>query len=259
MKDLLNLVFVAWLALTVGGCGGSAKLPNPVKSKDGLSYIPIDETAFLIPEKTWLKGYARNSTDGSVNSLTLHATVPDVQSWSPERHHEMYWPAGPGRKLLIYLWGDRAYQVSQFPNAPKSIAPQFEVIEEESDQAHQGLRRFRQISKFNPTPDELERLTRSLGNETIEKLRAKHGTPMTDAVYYELIVDEKVRYYINCTDRKEVPFPGCHLRFPWGRTIMVDVEFSRRDLNHAVGMAELLAKQLHSFEAAGLEGGPIGR
>jgi hypothetical protein len=55
------------------------KLPDPVKSKNGLSYIPIDDTAFLIPEKTWLKGYSRNSTDGMVYSITLHATVPDVQ------------------------------------------------------------------------------------------------------------------------------------------------------------------------------------
>ena len=259
MKDFLNLMFLVWLALIMGGCGGSAKLPNPVKSKDGLAYIPIDETAFLIPEKTWLKSYARNLTDGAVDSVTLHATVPDVQPWSPERHDEMYWPAGPGSKLLIYLWGDRRYQISHFSNAPKSMAPQFDVIEEDSDQKRQGLRRFRQISKFNPTPDELERLTRSLGNEAIEKLRAKNGTPMTDAVYYELIVDEKVKYYISCTDRKEAPFPGCKLWFSWGATILVEVQFSRTDLINAVRMAELLAKQLHSFEAAGLERGAIGR
>lgn len=93
----------------LAGCDrmvSSQKLPNPVQSQDGMSYIPIDDTAFLIPDKTWLKGYGLNSTDGMVSNITLHATVPDVQPWSQARHEEMYWPAGPGKKLLIDIKGN---------------------------------------------------------------------------------------------------------------------------------------------------------
>ena len=68
-------------------------LPDPVQSKDGVAYIPIDDTAFLVPEETWLRGYSRNSTDGLVANIALHASVPDVQPWSPERNDAMYWKA----------------------------------------------------------------------------------------------------------------------------------------------------------------------
>ena len=76
-------------------------LPDPVQSKDGVAYIPIDDTAFLVPEETWLRGYSRNSTDGLVANIALHASVPDVQPWSPERNDAMYWKAGPGLSLRI--------------------------------------------------------------------------------------------------------------------------------------------------------------
>ena len=83
-------------------------LPDPVQSKDGVAYIPIDDTAFLVPEETWLRGYSRNSTDGLVANIALHASVPDVQPWSPERNDAMYWKAGPGLSLRIDIQGNRA-------------------------------------------------------------------------------------------------------------------------------------------------------
>lgn len=66
------LVAVVLLA----GCKG-ADNPSPVQSKNGYSYIPIDGTAFLIPEKSWLKGYANKATDGSVCCIMHHAPCDD--------------------------------------------------------------------------------------------------------------------------------------------------------------------------------------
>lgn len=118
------LMAVALLA----GCK-AADQPNPVESKNGYSYIPIDGTAFLIPEKSWLKGYANNATDGSICCIMLHATIPDVQPWSPERNEEMYPKEGIQRSMGMALrgtdlplWSSRlaagAFTYRKYPRRP---------------------------------------------------------------------------------------------------------------------------------------------
>ncbi len=64
MKRIFGLALAA--LLTLSACNRSPALPNPVESKDGVSYIPIDDTSFLIPDKTWLTGVSRKATDGTV-------------------------------------------------------------------------------------------------------------------------------------------------------------------------------------------------
>ena len=113
-------------------------LPDPVQSKDGVAYIPIDDTAFLVPEETWLRGYSRNSTDGLVANIALHASVPDVQPWSPERNDAMYWKAGPGFSLRIDIQRNRAEVHLHFHDVPHSRQWKSQFIEEPSDQAAQG-------------------------------------------------------------------------------------------------------------------------
>ena len=211
------------MALALPACHDGRSLPNPVESKDGASYIPIDDTAFLIPEKTWLKGTARNSTDGMVCCITLHASVPDVQPWSPERDEEMYWPAGPGKKLLIEIYSDRFDQAQHFHEVPQSFRRSFPFTEESSDQAAQGLRRFRQLWTFDATPDEIAKYRKEWGDEQVERLRAKAGTPMMDTVFYEFIEHDRVKYFIYCTDSWGEHRESCHLSFPWARTLMVDI------------------------------------
>ncbi len=227
-------------------------LPSPVESKNGVSYIPIDDTAFLIPEKTWLKGYSRNATDGLVGSIALHATIPDVQPWSQARHEEMYWSVGPGKKLEIRIYGDSTSQVQNFPDVPRSISQTAAFVEEPSDQATQGLRRFRRLWAYKLGPAELEKHRRQFGDEQVNRLLAKDGTPDLSTSYYEFIEHDCVKYLIHCTDNKDVLFQDCHLMFPLARTLMVDVTFLRDHLHGIVGMADKLSGQLNEFEAAGL-------
>lgn len=228
------------------------RLPDPVERKDGLAYIPIDDTAFLIPEKTWLKGYARHSTDGLVASITLHATIPDVQPWSQARHEEMYWSAGPGKTLEIRIYGDRASQVRNFPDVPRSIRQRSDFIEEPSDQAAQGLRRFRELWTYKLEPAELEKHRKEFGDEQVNRLLAKDGTPDLSTTYYEFIEHDRVKYLVDCSDSKDGLFQGCHLMFPLARTLMVDVTFVRDHIRDIVAMADKLNERLHEFEAAGL-------
>ena len=247
-----RIALVVCVTFNVAACGKAPSVPDRVERKDGLAYIPIDDTAFLIPEKTWLKGYSRNSTDGLVASITLHATIPDVQPWSSERHEEMYWPAGPGKKLEIRIKGDRADQVQVFPVVPNSIRQSFEFIEEPSDQAAQGLRRFRELWSFYKDEKAEMEAIRRWGREFVEKRRRDAGKPMLGTVYYEFIEHERVKYFIHCSDSKEVVFQGCHLLFPLTQTLMVDVHFVRDHIRDIVAMADKLSDRLREFEAAGL-------
>jgi len=240
------------------GRGGGAQ-PKPVavqraadrvQKQNGTAYIPIDDTAFLIPEKTWLKGYARNATDGLVDSIAMHATVPDVQPWSQARNEEMYWPAGPGKKLEIYIkaGGSRAPDF----HIPRSNRPAGQFIEEPSDQAAQGLRRFRQLWTFEATAAELEKYRKEWGEEKVNRLRAKAGTPDLSTVYYEFIENGRVKYFIYCSDSGRGLFEGCHLLIPWSPTLMVDVYFVRDHITDIVAMADQLSERLREFEASGL-------
>lgn len=226
----------------------SKPLPDPVQSKDGVAYIPIDDTAFLVPEKTWLRGYARNSTDGSVGNITLHASVPDVQPWSPERNDAMYWKAGPGLSLRIDIKGGRV-SAPDF-DVPRSQRPPGEFIEEPSDQAAQGLRRFRRSWGIYPEKD-AEKDTRQFGAEFVERMRGHNGKPMMDTVYYEYIQNDRVKYSIYCSDGDGL-FHICHLLMTWTPTVAIDIMFARRDISHIVAMADKVSERLHEFEAAGL-------
>lgn len=223
-------------------------LPDPVQSKDGVAYIPIDDTAFLVPEETWLRGYARNSTDGMVSNITLHATVPDVQPWSRARHEEMYWKAGPGKKLLIYIKGG-VHSAPDF-DVPRSKRPPGEFVEELSDQAAQGLRRFRQSWGEYPEEDAAKDKAR-FGADFVERMRSHNGKPMMDTVYYEHIQNDRVKYFIYCNDGDGL-FHICHLLMTWTPTVAIDIQFTRRDIVHIVSMADKVSERLREFEAAGL-------
>ena len=228
----------------------SKPLPDPVQSKDGVAYIPIDDTAFLVPEKTWLRGYARNSTDGMVANITLHASVPDVQPWSPERNDAMYWKAGPGLSLRIDIQGNRAEVHLHFHEVPHSRQWDGQFIEEPSDQAEQGLRRFRRSWGEYPEEDAAKDKAR-FGADFVERMRSHNGKPMMDTVYYEYIQNDRVKYFIYCSDGDGL-FHICHLSFPWARSLMVDIEFARRDIKNIVAMADKVSERLREFEAAGL-------
>ena len=228
----------------------SKPLPDPVQSKDGVAYIPIDDTAFLVPEKTWLRGYARNSTDGMVANITLHASVPDVQPWSPERNDAMYWKAGPGLSLRIDIQGNRAEVHLHFHEVPHSRQWDGQFIEEPSDQAEQGLRRFRRSWGEYPEEDAAKDKAR-FGADFVERMRSHNGKPMMDTVYYEYIQNDRVKYSIYCSDGDGL-FHICHLLMTWTPTVAIDIEFARRDIKHIVAMADKVSERLREFEAAGL-------
>jgi len=249
MKRIFGLALAA--LLTLSACNRSPALPNPVESKDGVSYIPIDDTAFLIPDKTWLTGVSRKATDGTVGHIGLHATVPDVQPWSKARHDEMYWPAGPGKKLVIRIEGGNADNHVHFHEVPHSREWVNQFIEEPSEQAAQGLRRFRKSWGAYSEEDAKEGL-KKFGPEHVERRRKNANKPMMDTIYYELIENDRVKFFMRCHASTGGLPEDCHLNYPWGKTLMIDVYFMGNDIGHIVSMADKLSDKLREFEAAGL-------
>lgn len=251
IKRFLGLTLA--MLLTLSACDRSPALPNPVESKDGVSYIPIDDTAFLVPDKIWLKGVSRNSTDGLVAHIQLHATIPDVQPWSQERHEEMYGKAGLGKKLEIYLNGDSAGQVENFYQIPASI---FSIsisamVEEPSDQVAQGLKKYRALwLPYNEA--NAERDAARYGEKFVKSMRETSGKPMMDSAYYEFLEDNRMKYFIRCTEGSGAIFEGCILYFPVSKTAMAEVHFVSDHLKYAVSMADKLSAKLHEFQTAGL-------
>lgn len=193
---------------------GCKRLPNPVISQNGQSYIPIADTAFLIPEKTWLTGYGRNSTDGMVSSISMHATLPDVQPWSPAVNDVMYTGSNPGRKVDIEIMDTRHTEfIQRFPVFPRSRWGG-ELVEVPSDLADIGLRKFK--------------YERSL-----------------DMDFYEVVNSGEVIYFMYCRST-------CYLSFPWRKTLEINLTFSRNDVRHSVMVANKVKVLLDTFERAGL-------
>ncbi len=243
------------LMLMLSSCGrilgdDETKEPyiDPVEKFDGLSYIPIDEEVFLIPGKTWLKGTA-NNFDGSICCIVLHSTL-NAEPWSEERHDDMYWPAGPGRKLRITIRGNKAFLQEHFHEVPHSRRFRMEFLEEESEQAHQGLRQFREKeSGFSEKGREM--YLKEFGEKALKVALEKVGKARLDNVYFLYVENSKVKYNIRCDDTNRGLYEGCYLSFPWGKSLEVEIYFVRDYLDDIVAQADKIVEKLKEFEQAG--------
>lgn len=233
LTPFLPFLRILWLLLIVSvilvGCG---RLPNPVEITDGQVWIPIGDTAFLVPEKIWLKSYARKSTDGMVDSFNLHAMAPEVLPWSKAVHSLMYPknPPGLGRLIIIYIRSteqDLGFH-QRFPVYPQSLyGKAFPLMEEPSDLTAQGLHRFREQ-------------------------RGSDGTYWPDWVFYEYVQDGKVKYLVRCDDHRSVlTTDSCTLIFPYAGKFEVTLTFQRAYMADSVNMADKVAEKIKEFEAAG--------
>lgn len=98
----MRTILVVLLVL-ITGCGPKV-LESGIYDKELHStYMPFGDTAFLIPNETWLKRFAVNAATKEIDYIQLHATV-DGQSWSEKVHNRMY-PGGgfQGDRLEIVI------------------------------------------------------------------------------------------------------------------------------------------------------------
>lgn len=72
------------------------------------------------------------------------------------------------------------------------------------------------------------------------------------AVYYELLEENRMKYFIRCTEGSAGLFEGCHLYFPVSKSVMAEVHFVSDHLRQIVSMADRLSAKVQEFQAAGL-------
>jgi hypothetical protein len=214
--------FIALVAgsvlLASSACGKN--LPDPVTKANGIATIPIDGLVFVIPERTWLKGYSRNSTDGLVYGFTLHAVAPKVEPWSPESNEKMYKVPGWGTRIEI--------RISSNEGRPfiKQTAP---WIEQTTKGCHFQRSKMHSVENIVYCETEYERR-------------------------FAYVEGDQFRYQISCDSYKvkaaeKFPTdPECRLRFFYGDKLSVHVVFAERYFPHAFDMARAIEAKLIEFD-----------
>ncbi|MBK9021526.1 MAG: hypothetical protein IPL72_16700 [Sulfuritalea sp.] len=213
-----GVIATVCLAFATAACGRG--LPDPVVKKDGVATIPINGLLFVIPEKTWLTGYSRNSTDGLVAGFSLHAAAPKVEPWSPERQQQMYKMLGWGNRIEVRIASNKGQPLLK--QTPEWIASN------------------RRGCRFQASP--LHKAKNVLFCETTEKK------------LFGLIEDGVFRYQIKCDSDKEkasykfLTDPECHLWFIYREKLSVDTVFAERYFVHGFDMARAIERVLTEFD-----------
>lgn len=193
--------------------------PDPVKRQDGFAVIPFDGTVWVIPEKTWLKGYGR-SVDGTVAHISLHAKAPEIAPWSEALHKTMYPEIGWGEITWIDLSERDTDVVGRLTKSPPTLAGVPLIKSDEQQYEIYGLTKYHQEEPYS-------------------------------FEYFVHVRDQKVTYLVSCPRDSPAPFPSCSLYFPWRAHIEVKLTFPQVYLKQSVEMADRVAKKLSEFEAAG--------
>ncbi len=211
---------VALFALLFGTSACGRALPDPVTKANGVATIPIDGLVFVIPEKTWLTGYSRNSTDGQVAGFSLHAAAPKVEPWSPARNEQMYKVPGWGNRIEVRI-------------ASNSGQPFVKQTLDWAEKTFTGC-------KFQQS------LLHKTGSVLFCETRWNR--------LFVVVEDGVLRYRITCdsrkvkSDSKLLVDPSYAIRSFYRGTLRIDTVFSERYLDFGFDMARAIEKHLSEFD-----------
>ena len=177
-------------------------------------YIPLKEAKFLIPDKTWLKGFSRMATDNSVYSITLHALPPNFEPWSQDKHKQMYGD-GMSSSVVTVRIKNKEFDLESATSLPYGLRNHFS---------------YEKIILPNDSSAEL--------------IRFREKKTGDDSNKYVYIENNLVKYNISCETY-------CNLLFLRNDAYMIDMHFHRGFLNQSVKMADKLQILLDQFEAEG--------
>lgn len=225
----VRVIFFALLVL-ITGCGPKVLEPGIYDKELHSTYMPFGNTAFLIPNETWLRSFAVNKGSGEIDYIKLHATV-DGQPWSEKVHKRMYPGGHQGDHLEIVVKFDssdtikeRKEKVKRFKTSPYSLEDGDEWISIPS--SYQGWESYQRIRKS------------SIGKSTYSP------------IIYVFEENGEVKYLMG-------DFIGEKIIFAYNDYALVEVLFSpfRQDeqMARAIQTAEFFRSKLSEFERAGLE------
>lgn len=224
-------VILLALLILVSGCGPKVLKPGIYDKELHSTYMPFGDTAFLIPNETWLRSFAVNKGSGEIDYIKLHATV-DGQPWSEKVHKRMYPGDGhQGDHLEIVIKFDssdttkeRKEKVKRFKTSPYSLEDGDEWISIPS--SYQGWKSCQRIRKS------------SIGKSTY------------NPIIYVFEENGEVKYLMG-------DFVGEKIIFAYNDYALVEVLFSpfRQDeqMARAIQTAEFFRSKLSEFEKSGLE------
>ncbi|ELV07212.1 Hypothetical protein F387_02031 [Wohlfahrtiimonas chitiniclastica SH04] len=226
----LKAILLALLVL-VTACGPKVLEPGIYDKELHSTYMPFGDTAFLIPNETWLKRFAVNAATKEIDYIQLHATV-DGQPWSEKVHDRMY-PGGG-------FQGDRLEVVIKF-HSPYEI-----------EKRKKRIKRFKTVPYSIEDGDEwISILSSYQGWKTYQRLRKSSiGRSTYNPIIYVFEENDEVKYLMG-------DFVGEKIIFAYNDYALVEILFSpfRQDeqMARAIQTAEFFRSKLSEFEQAGLE------
>ena len=225
-------VILLALLILVSGCGPKVLEPGIYDKELHLTYMPFGDTAFLIPNETWLRSFAVNKGSGEIDYIKLHATI-DGQPWSEKVHDRMY-PGGgfQGDRLEIvikfrshYTIEKRKEYIQWFKTLPYSIKNNNSFKEVVSP--YDGWKTYENISNTS-----------------------YRGGVTYNPIIYVFEESAEVKYLMD-------DLLGEKITFAYNDYALVEVLFSpfRQDeqMARAIQTAEFFRSKLSEFEQVGLE------
>ena len=218
-----------------------------------LTYIPIANTAFLIPKEKWLKNDAISNFNEKVINIQLEIS-PEISPLPPRKDNngDDIFVSKDKIVIVINSYGN-SNQIKEFPRVPHSIIDTSNpLMEEISDQKNQGLRRFRRLlGGYEYTQEEARQASKTSGKELILNQNGKYYYIHKTEVDYILVKENRVKYFISCIDVNDITKETCHIYFPWGDFIMIKIYFIKELLPRGIAMADKVTDKLREFEING--------
>lgn len=183
-------------------------------------YLPLKHAQFLIEDKAWLKGFARNAHDNAVYVISLHALPPKMLPWTKERHSQMY---GDGASLNVVTVDMKDIDYPDF------------AIESYSEPPYGWLNNPEVAIKVIPLPSDND----------IGLIRFREEHLKDDINQYVYIQNDRIKYHLRCEPRY------CTLEFLRKNKYEVQMRFNSAYLKQSVEMADKLQELLDKFESDG--------
>lgn len=214
-----------------------------------LDYLPIADTAFLIPRRQWLKNYSTVSKN-QVSLIQLEVSPHILPLSSNVRENESNYFISTNKIIINIESHWRSSDIERFSQPPNSfLSSSVLLIEEHSDQKAQGLQRFRRVFRDHQySSEEVQDQSKTTDKKFFLNEDGKYYHIDKKHTDYMLIENNRVKYFISCDNIEDVEKERCYLYFQRGKKLMIQIVFVKKLLPNAVDFANKTTERLNEFE-----------
>jgi hypothetical protein len=223
-------------------------LPNPVVVKDGVYWFPLGGRVFAVPE-AYVVSYGRNSTDGKLHGISLHALLPDFTGRTPE-NLARFKTRGWGDRIEVMVYATRASTQDEVERHNY-----YKIYLYEKDRLEKREGKEPEIISNRPRVEKIRELTCAPHGAACmfdnadppEKLYELDAISGNDHFY--LIEGDRVKKNIRCTIKlRDYQSPSCKAFSVFRDRIRLYFTFSRAYEKDWIAISDHLADWLASFE-----------